>query len=346
MIENPAIPRDSNGKPRAFDSRPEVIEKNLPEAKYGVHQYSNLGYQLLGLAMEIAYDLKENQTGENAIKDYKQLTREFLLKPAEEGKIKFGDTKFPEDLQAVDNVARASWLEKSAENPEGKFVDVTQFNGANAAGGIFTSANDSVKFFNEFFRGFPGTKEYGQEGANQFFSVGTIDSMVREGSKKFGECGVNNSKTARNGNLRYQGPGFGFEVDKSSGEIISYEKSGGTFGYASFLSFNPQLGETMIDMCAQENVSDAIAQNLGVELKNLTGNGEFDRHKLIAENRPDLLQRGEGFDFSALTSEVREAMQGVAEAIASNAASSEPQTSSVANGGTQVTRSSFSNGRS
>ncbi len=115
-------------------------------------------------------------------------------------------------------------------------------------------------------------------------------------SLKFGNCGVNNSK-GREGNERFQAPGFVFEIDKNSDKVISYEKSGGTFGYASFLSFNPETG-AKIDMVAQENVTNAVAQQQQKTVENLMAenvgeNGKFNRKKMLNENAPELLAKKE-----------------------------------------------------
>jgi CubicO group peptidase (beta-lactamase class C family) len=282
------IPRDGDGKPRA-QSSPETLDAALPAAKYGAHQYSNLGYMILGLAMEAAYDDKKNPEGKDP-KDYKQLTRDYMLDPKEgpaAGKgLAFSQTKFPEDLSASDNVARSSWFER------GGMVDATKFSAANAAGGMFASADDSAKFFSEYFKGFPGTPEHGEEGANKFFSAETIELMMAEG-RKFGREGVNNSKDEkRKGNERFQAPGFVFEEDKTSGKAAYYEKGGGTFGYASQLNFSPTAG-VKIDMCAQENVTSEVAKRLGTELSDVIGrysgeSGEFNRADMIKKEMPEL----------------------------------------------------------
>ena len=259
--EHRLIPRNEAGKPRA-QSDPKTLDENLPDAKYGNHEYSNLGYMLLGLAMEAAYDAAKNPNGEKEIKNYKQLTRDYMLHPQEGpavGKgLSFDDTKFPEDLKKTDDVARSSWLEK------GKLVDATQFSGANAAGGMLASAEDSVKFFDEFFVGFSPTsqKESARENVreNKFFSAETIEKMKQEG-QKFPACGANKDK----GTIDFQCPGFVAEVDQASGDVLSYKKGGGTFGYASFLRFDAKENHTVIDMCAQENLTGEVAKKLGVE---------------------------------------------------------------------------------
>lgn len=165
-----AIPCGANGHPKS------QTHPDMPDAEYGAHQYSNLGYIVLGLAMEAAYDAAKNPHDVNTKKDYKQLTRDYMLHPIEgpaAGKgLAFDETNFSEEIDPASDVARVAWVE------DGKFTDATQFSGANAAGGMFASANDSTKFFEEFFRGFPGSPEYGEEGANKFFSSETILLMM------------------------------------------------------------------------------------------------------------------------------------------------------------------------
>lgn len=295
----------ANGKPKVQTA------PHLPDAKYGEHQYSNLGYMLLGLAMEASYDIAKNPSGEKPIKDYKQLTRDFMLDPKEGpavGKVTpFSQTKFPEDLSPGDDLARSSWLEKD------KMVDATKFSGANSAGGILVSADDSTRFFGEFFKGFPGTPA----AENPFFSPETIGLMVEEG-KKFLSCGINNSPDlTRQGNERFQAPGFVFEVDKESGKPITFEKAGGTFGYASFLNVDAKTGEAKIDMCAQENITGEIAKKIGAEKGDVfvgesaqeiakqrcektkkiveeyrdPESGKFDREKMIESEMPQVAQQ-------------------------------------------------------
>ena len=251
--EHRLIPRNEAGKPRA-QSDPKTLDENLPDAKYGNHEYSNLGYMLLGLAMEAAYDAAKNPNDEKEIKNYKQLTRDYMLHPTEGpavGKdLSFDETKFPEDLEKTDDVARSSWLEK------GKLVDATQFSGANAAGGMLASADDSTKFFDEFFAGFSSTSTR----ENKFFSAETIKKMKQEG-QKFPACGANKDK----GTIDFQCPGFVEEVDQASGDVLSYKKGGGTFGYASLLRFDAKENHTVIEMCAQENLTGEVAKKLGVE---------------------------------------------------------------------------------
>jgi CubicO group peptidase (beta-lactamase class C family) len=311
------IPRDEGGRPRA-QSAGATADADLPLAKHGEHQYSNLGYMLLGLAMETAYDAKKNPRGENEIKDYKQLTRDYMLHPiegpAKEKDLSFDQTKFPEELEGCD-VARSPWLEK------GNLIDPTKISAANAAGGIFVSADDSAKFFNEFFKGFPGTPTAGVTNANPFFSDDTIAVMMAEGLK-FGECGVNhNPQTpARDGNERFQCPGFVSEIDRVSGEPIAFEKGGGTCGYASFLAFDVKSSQAMIDMCAQENVTGEIAKNLGVETKDVVEkyrdpkSGKFDRRAMIAVEMPEIAAGKTGAE------EVKEAMAELACALRGNGA--------------------------
>ena len=226
------IPRDEYGKPRAQD-KPNISDEELQPAQRGKHQYSNLGYMLLGLAIEQAYAERHSQNIPE--KSYKDLTHEFLLKP-----LGLEETKFFEELQPTDKIARAKWFE--SRNGEEELVDVARFSGANAAGGMFVSANDSKKFFTEFFRGFPGAKE---TEVNPFFSPETIKKMMAQSVY---------ADKRPNGNDVFQMPGFNCEKDPQ-GNIVGYDKGGGTFGYKSQMKFDPKTGEAKIDMCAQENLS-------------------------------------------------------------------------------------------
>jgi CubicO group peptidase (beta-lactamase class C family) len=226
------IPRDEHGKPRRQD-KPGVADENLPLAERGKHEYSNLGYMLLGLAMEQAY--AQRYTQNKPEKSYKDLTKEFLLEP-----LGLTETKFFEDLRPTDKVARAKWFESRDGKEE--LVDAAQFRGANAAGGMFVSVEDSKKFFAEFFRGFPGTKE-GE--TNRFFSPQTIEKMMKQ---------VVPAGKRGNGNDVFQMPGFNCEKDPS-GNIVGYDKGGGTFGYKSQMKFDPKTGEVNVEMRAQENLS-------------------------------------------------------------------------------------------
>lgn len=294
------IPRDEGGRPRA-QGPAHISDQDLPEAKHGTHQYSNLGYMLLALAMEVAYDAAKTPDSKQKPKDYKQLTRDYILHPTEgpafeaaaaAGKkaLSFDHTKFPEDPGfEKDGVARSSWLDK------GSLVDATKYSGANAAGGMFASADDSVKFFNEFFKGFPGTPTEGIKGVNPFFSDDTIDIMMAEALKfPSPSCGRNNGKKdpSREGNEHFQAPGFVYEVGKD-GKMLAFEKSGGTFGYASFLGFDPKSGQTTIDMCAQENVTGEIAKKRGATVDSIVvaykESGQLDRMAMIAAEMPEIL---------------------------------------------------------
>jgi len=267
--------KKNSGKPRA-QAGADVVDEKLPSAEYGKHQYSNLGYMLLGVAMEAAYAEKNPQA---KLKDYKQLTRDFMLNPIE-GRafrhnqstaaagsvINFQNTKFPHEITADDNVARSSWFEK------GKIVDAVQFGGANAAGGMFASADDSKKFFTEFFRGFPGTPEYGEE-VNKFFSKDTIELMKQEWKRQqipANQTEIDEKIAAgeKAPNRRFQGPGFNVDVDENQ-QVVSYSKGGGTIGYASMLQFDAGTNNVTIDMCAQENVSHAIAQKIGRDVSEI-----------------------------------------------------------------------------
>jgi len=283
LVERDPALVGTNGKPKVQTA------PHLPDAKYGEHQYSNLNYLLLGLAMEASYDAQKNPTGEKEIKDYKQLTNDYMLHPVEgpakDKGLSFNQTKFSNELTADDNVAKASWLEGD------HFADATQFSGANSAGGMFASADDSTKFFGEYFKGFPGMPQAAPN-SNPFFSDETIAQMVAEG-KKFGNCGINGGgqDASRKGNEHFQMPGAVFEEDKN-GNVISYEKGGGTFGYASFLNVTAANGAS-IDMCAQENATGEMAKNSGITTEAMidkyrSDSGEYDRAKMLESEMPQL----------------------------------------------------------
>ncbi len=253
------VPRDG-GKPRA-QAGGNVSSDNLPIAQFGKHEYSNLGYQVMAVAMEAAYFVAKGEE-----KTYQQLTEDFMLHPckgrAASSGLSFDDTKFPENLSAEDNVIVARYV----ENIDGKPTVTTTNNcsSANAAGGIFTSANDSVKFFTEFFKGFPGPVEPGKEPAvNPFFTKETIDKMQQEWQSHAPANQVAINEAIASGEeppaRRFQGPGFTVDVD-ANGTPINYGKGGGTPGFISNLEFNPKTGEAAIAMIAQENVTTQAKQ--------------------------------------------------------------------------------------
>jgi hypothetical protein len=114
--------------------------------------------------MEEAYAAKKGQT-----KNYKKLMNDYMLHlikgRAKNREIEFNSTKFPEDITIDDKAVTANWRDKATN----KDINANSFNGANAAGGMFASANDSEKYFKEYFTEFPGTKEVGQN-KNKLFS--------------------------------------------------------------------------------------------------------------------------------------------------------------------------------
>lgn len=133
------------------------------------------------------------------------------------------------------------------------------------------------------------------------------------------------------GKVRFQCPGFASEIDRTSGEPIAFEKSGGTFGYASFLAFDPKTGQATIDMCAQENVTAEIARKSGVEVDAVIEkyrdpeSQEFDRRKMIATEMPELSKGEEERKSSAVTGpselssdEISAAINAVRAALESN----------------------------
>jgi CubicO group peptidase (beta-lactamase class C family) len=314
---------DEQGKPRAH--RPidmPIPDNELPESKHGNHEYSNLNYMIGALAMEFAYSQKYP---EKELKDYKQLTRDFMLDP-----LGLKSTKFPEEILEEDNVFVAHRLEHD-ENGKEKIVNANRCSSANAAGGMFASANDSTKFFEEFFRGFPGTEENGKEVENKFFKPETIQAMKAEWTK----YPPANGNPQKDGFFRFQGPGFtvDYPLNEKNKNIdlndpqqkedffaeekpICYCKGGGTVGYNSWFEFNPKTGDALISVDAQENFTGEIAKKLAAERgdgfvgeneketneqrqkntsdfikENSDSSGYFDREKMIQENMPQLLNQ-------------------------------------------------------
>lgn len=289
------IPADGKLKAQAGG---DVRDEDLPAAKHGVHQYSNLGYMVLGAAMEAAYF---DKTGKE--KTYQELTDDFMLHP-KEGRAKgsgleFNSTRFPAQIKPEDNVVKASLVDAG-----GAMIDSNKFSGANAAGGMFASANDSSKFFAEYFRGFPGTAEHGREKVNKFFTKETIELMQEQWKKS--PAGFDKA-----GNIRYQGAGFGVTVSKDEPhEVLGYDKTGDTFGYISSMKFDPKAGAVDISMIARENVSDHVAKTAGVKIADLVsaykdGAKPYDRTQMYADHKRDFglimdkVSRSKGADMTA-----------------------------------------------
>lgn len=310
------IPRDKDGKPRA-QSGGNVANQDLPLAEFGKHQYSNLGFALLGLAMEAAYYQNKGE-----LKTYQQLTDEFMLHPVQGRAVKeglsFDETKF--DTQNVDNCFQPLWVEGEVGNE--KLVDVNKFVGANAGGGMFTSASDSKKFFQEYFKGFPGTAEFGKD-INPFFSTKTIGLMQEEWQKHLpaNQLDIDSAITKQQQPtiLRFQGAGYTVDYPYDQNyytnpqeffaqvQPAKYTKTGGTFGYNSRLDFDPQAKEVSISMIAQENVTGLVANQmlensgsvLGESALQVAGEiqklyqdskGNYDRAALLRDKTPQLLE--------------------------------------------------------
>ena len=171
-------------------------------------------------------------------------------------------------------------------------VDGSKFNGANAAGGFRTTAQDLIKFMEEGFRGFPGTKEYEDRAShpnqNPYFADETIDRMMEEG-KQFGIAGTNQKA----GTVDYQMAGFVTTVKVPEGlyipdtklridggkeesfaefqpteeqlremfgrdNIVKYAKTGGIVGAKTFAEFNPREGVAEVQVFLKEDVTPQI----------------------------------------------------------------------------------------
>lgn len=290
------VPRDENGKPMAKKG----LRGDLAPAVYGEHEYSNLGYQILGVAMEAAYFIHGGKE-----KTYQQLTEDFLLHPiegrAKDSGLQFDRTKFPKDLNGDGNVVQSQLMENGA------IVNTNKMSAANAAGGIFASASDSVKFFTEFFKGFPGLTE---KEVNPFFTPETIEKMTVEAYKHkshanqpaidaeqqslkewqarnpSGEALAGDKKpTISNPQLQF--PGVVADTNEQ-GEITGYTKGGGTLGYKAKLEFDTKTGNASISMIHQENLSaEKDKDHRGwVDKMGLEGNTAKQRQSFIDSAKP------------------------------------------------------------
>ena len=217
------INRAEDGVVQTFGAKP---------AKGGAHQYSNLGYTILGEIIEAA----ANRESEHLI-PFNEIFHQRMTRP-----LGLTSTKFADEVTPDDKLAKSQF-----SDPSGKIVDTVIFQGAGRAGGMFASAKDMQVFFAEFFRGFPGTPEYGAS-ANKFFSDSTIEKMKIEW-EKHDPAGITES-----GNLRFQGAGFVIEKD-ASGKILAYDKGGETHGYKSTMRFLVDEGKVEVKLEAFENVS-------------------------------------------------------------------------------------------
>ncbi len=268
------------------------------EGKYGTFQYSNIGYMILGTALEAAYFLKYGKEKDFKKKDYTQLLKDFMLIPTE-GKarnsgFRLEQTKYPNELTEADNIAKLHWYDPKTQ----KFVDSSRFNGHMAAVGPLSSTNDREIFFTEFFKGFPGTKEFGKN-SNVFFNDKTIEKMqeiwknpgkriaLGDGNtEKKSFLPPNMTHRADSNSTLYAGPGFMVEVSNIDGKELAYYKSGVQYGVRSHIEFSTGTGKTNIVTRLQENISGKIAKDAGVETKDIMEKfsdkaGNFDRLKVF-----------------------------------------------------------------
>jgi hypothetical protein len=261
------------------------------EGKYGVYQYSNIGYMLLAEAMEAAYFF---DTGTH--KTYKQLLSDFMLQPTEGYAIGKGlsspHTKFHTDITAKDPVCITHWRDGS-----GEITRSNPFNGHLGAVGPFCSYHDAIQFFTAYFRGFPGTPQYGQ-GLNPFFTDATITDIRREMFKhKLDPSQVEKSKLFPDyikfdpmTQDHYVGPGFMVETKKGTQAITAYYKSGVMFGCHSFMEFRPETGKVNIIYRATENISPTVATEAGTTVQTLmkaytATDQPYDRARMLQEYR-------------------------------------------------------------
>ena len=230
------------------------------------------------------------KTGE--MESYKDLMDVYMLHPTrgrgEESELKdrlsFDSTKFADQLKESDNIVIATNLDLTKEKTE---VNANTFNGAHAAGGMFASIYDSAKFFGKFFKGFPGTDEYGED-VNPFFSQETINAMQEEWQSR--PAGIDKA----NNYQRYQAPGFAVSVD-GDGKIVQYDKGGDTPGSEGMMmKFIPSKdpGKSMMDILlqTQENLTTNYAKELGITPQELMDtyqgkDGKFNRTALYQDHK-------------------------------------------------------------
>ncbi len=207
----------------------------------------------MGLAMEAAYSISRGED-----KSYQQLMADFMLRPTPESQAhgsvaNFENTRFATDIKEGDNVVKAKYVEQNQAG-QAVAVDANNFNGAGAAGSMFSSANDSVR---QYFKGFLGTPEHGQEGVNPFFSKATIDEMQQEWQRHApanqGDIDTAIAEQKPVPNRRFQGPGFTVDLDAQN-KPIAYVKTGGVYGYDSKMTFEPESGDVNISMTHKNNL--------------------------------------------------------------------------------------------
>lgn len=273
------VKRTNDGKLYA-QSDPRIPDNELPAGQYKAHQYSNLSYMVAGLAIEF-------KTGQPLAK----LHDEYFLHPTK------GRAAGREDLNLDSTIPQGRELTGVPKMPtydpkSESVVDGSRFNGANAAGGFRTTAQDLIKFMEEGFRGFPGTKEYEDRAShpdqNPYFKDATIDRMMEDG-KQFGIAGANQKA----GTVDYQMAGFVTTVKVPEGlyipdtnlridggkeesfaefqpteeqlremfspnNIVKYAKIGGIVGAKTFAEFNPREGVAEVQVFLKEDVTPQI----------------------------------------------------------------------------------------
>ena len=310
--------KDSNIERDATTQKPLAKQPpygELGSSIYGNHEYSNLGYQLMGLALEYSYE-----KGTGVVKNYEELLSEFMLKPLSLNETKFhtseSDDRVNQSIVRMDQSGAVY-----VENPQ-------NFNGALSAGGVQVSLADADKYYQEFFKGFP----VGFDGENFlykeprekniFFSEDTIDKMANE-SLKFGpanQWSIDNQRKLQNEydlnpddqkerpkipEPQYQFPGF--VATMSGNKIISYSKTGETFGGKSKLMHDPVSGKNIIEFEAKGANIEVLTSIIATEqLLKESGYKELsDKEK---ENKIQI-RVGElidaGYDFKKIDSEIK-----------------------------------------
>jgi hypothetical protein len=301
----------TDGKPHA-QSSPDIPDNELPSGRHGSHQYSNLSYAIAGLAIEY-------KTG----RPLHELHDEYFLHPVK-GKAAGRDDlhldhTIPQGGELVDVASMPTYDHKSS-----RVVDGAKFNGANAAGGFRTTAEDLTTFMENGFKGFPGTKEYKSRSdnpnQNPYFTDETIDRIMAEG-KEFGIAGAN----PKAGTVDYQMSGFVTTVKVPEGlyipdtrpikhggkgelledfhpsqeqleemfsenNILKYHKTGGIVGAKTFADFYPnpeKEGVAEVSVFLKEDVTPQI-DKLKKEAQNQSEMGNLDEARKMMQGAEDL----------------------------------------------------------
>lgn len=251
--------RDASGRPYAPLGDPDKAPA------HGQFSYSNAGYEILALALEAADFIKNPPKQGQALPDFRQLMKDYMLQPTKgrafEKKIKsFDRILFPTDIHPEEkNIMKSPHIDPLILD---KIGTGDHFGLHPAAGGMYVSVKDSNRFYGEFFRGFPGTKDEG-DNKNPFFSDDTIKAIVAEQQKwpKMEDNWLDNPNPTHS---QYYGAGYCVQIDEQ-GNPHQYHHAGKTPGFGSdmHVHLHPQTKEMVVETgCGMnENLTYYVARN-------------------------------------------------------------------------------------